>query len=233
MGSFATTARPEEDWTAISSQNRWMGVVFRGEPDARIYPAAYNRDGESVYNALWAVQSRGALIAQKLKASRRVDEWRVYFSKAGLTPPVTEGRWIFTAAPGAYTAVHVVRGAFAWIDEPKEKFGRWVRCADETSPVIVEVAAKSDFPDLAAFQRALLGRTPTLDGEVLSYTGRQGDRLTLFLDQRQPPQIKGRPVDLSPPRVYDSPFVQSAWDSGLVTVQKGGRRVVLDFNVER
>jgi len=78
-----------------------------------------------------------------------------------------------------------------------------------------------------------LDRTPTLDGEVLSYSGLQGDRLTLFLDQRQPPQINGRPADLSPPRVYDSPFVQSTWDSGLVTAQKGSRRHVLDFNSER
>ena len=68
---------------------------------------------------------------------------------------------------------------------------------------------------------------------VLSYSGLQGDRLTLFLDQRQPPPINDRPADLSPPRVYDSPFVQSTWDSGLVTVQKDSRRHVLDFNTER
>lgn len=28
----------------------------------------------------------------------------------------------------------------------------------------------------------------------------------------------------------DSPFVQSRWDSGLVTIQKGGRKLTLDFH---
>jgi hypothetical protein len=210
-----------------------MGVVFRGDPDARLFPAAVNRAGESVYNAFWAVQSRGTLIAQKLQASRRVDQWRVYFSKSGLAAPATQGRWVFTEAPGAFAAVHVVRGEFTFLKESTDRFGRWLQCTDVTSPVIIEVAPKSAWPDFPAFQRAVLGRAPQLDGEVLSYTGLQGDRLTLFLDQHQPPQINGRPVDLSPPRVYDSPFVQSAWDSGFVTVQKGARRHLLDFNAER
>ena len=134
---------------------------------------------------------------------------------------------------GSFAAVHVVRGAFTFLEESTDRFGRWLQCADATSPVIIEVATTSDWPDLAAFRRALLDRIPTLDGEVLSYSGLQGDRLTLFLNERQPPQINGRPADLSPPQVYDSPFVQSTSDSGLVTVQKGSRRYVLDFNAER
>jgi hypothetical protein len=233
MGSFASTARPNADWAAISSQERWMGVVFRGDPDARVCPVAVNRKGGAVSNGFWAVQARGALIAQKLQTSRGADEWRVYLSKSGLAALVTEGRWLFTEAAGAFAAVHVVRGEFTFLKESTDRFGRWLQCADATSPVIIEVATKSDWPDLAAFRRALLDRTPTLDGEVLSYSALQGDRLTLFLDQRQPPQINGRPADLSPPRVYDSPFVQSTWDSGVVTVQKGSRRHVLDFNAER
>jgi hypothetical protein len=230
MGSFLQEPRPEDDWTAISAQNRWIGVVFRGETDARIYPAALNRENESVYHAHWSVQSRGTLIAQKLPTSRRVDEWRVYFSRAGLTAPTREGRWIFTAAPHAYAAVHVVRGDFAFVDEPKEKFGRWLHCADVTTPVILEVAPKSAHASLADFRRAVLARPIVLDGATLTYTGLGGDRLTLFTDQSQPPRINDRPADLAPARVYDSPFVQSAWDSGVVTIQKDARRVVLNFN---
>jgi hypothetical protein len=233
MGSFATTARPEEDWAAISSQNRWMGVVFRGNPDARIYPAAINREGKSVYNAFWAVQSRGTLIAQKLKASRRVEEWRVYFSKSGLAAPAVEGRWVFSEAPGSFAAVHVVRGEFNFLKESTDRFGRWLQCADDSTPVIIEVGSKANWADLAAFKRAVLARGPRIDGEVLACTGLPGDELTLFLDQSRPPLINGRPVDLSPPRVYDSPFVQSPWDRGIVTVQKGRRRHVMDFNAER
>lgn len=33
-----------------------------------------------------------------------------------------------------------------------------------------------------------------------------------------------------PKKVYDSPFVQSDWDSGVVTIQFGDKKRVLDFN---
>jgi hypothetical protein len=158
-----------------------MGVVFRGDPDIRVCPVAVNRKGGAVSNGLWAVQARGTLMAKKLQASRGADEWRVYLSKSGLAAPVTEGRWVFTEAAGAFAAVHVVRGEFTFLKESTDRFCRWLQCADATSPVIIEVATTSDWPDLAAFRRALLDRTPTLDGEVLSYSGLQGDRLTLFL----------------------------------------------------
>jgi hypothetical protein len=40
MGSLLCEARPSQDWTAISAQNRWQGAIFRGATDARIYPRA-------------------------------------------------------------------------------------------------------------------------------------------------------------------------------------------------
>jgi hypothetical protein len=230
MGSFLLAARPADDWSAISAQNRWIGVVFRGETDARIYPAAVNRENESVYNAHWSVQARGTLIAQQLPTNRRVDEWRVFFARAGLAVPAATDGWWFTSAPHAYAAVHVVRGESALVDEPRDKFGRWLRCADATSPVIVEVAPHSAHASLDDFRRAVLARPVTLTGATLTYTGLGGDRLTFFTDQSQLPRINDRPVDLAPARVFDSPFVQSDWDSGVVTIQKDGRRVVLNFN---
>ncbi|MSU49396.1 MAG: hypothetical protein EXS37_09975 [Opitutus sp.] len=230
MGSLLTEARPEEDWAAISSQNRWTGVIFRGDPDARIYPATVNRAGESIYNGHWEVQAAGTLIAQKLKTSRRVDEWRVWFAKSGLSAPVREGGWVFAEAAGAYAAVNVVRGEAAFLAEGTEKFGRWLACADDSTPVIVEVAPKSNGQDYAAFRRAILARSVALEGGVLTHTSLKGDRFTFFVDQSRPPEVNGRPVDLEPAHVFDSPFVQSLWNSGVVTVQKGARSIVLDFN---
>ena len=43
-------------------------------------------------------------------------------------------------------------------------------------------------------------------------------------------EINGKPVELAPVKVYDSPFVQSEWDSGVVTIQFGDEKRVLDFN---
>jgi len=48
MGTPMTAARPLEDWAAISAQNRWQGLIFAGEHDARIVPGVigFGRDVE-------------------------------------------------------------------------------------------------------------------------------------------------------------------------------------------
>jgi hypothetical protein len=230
MGSLLTEARPEDDWAAISSQNRWTGVIFRGDPDARIYPATFNRDGESIYNGHWTAQSAGTLIAQKLPTSRRADEWRIWFSKAGLSAPRREGRWVFAESPGAFAAVHVARGDFSLPDEAVEKFGRWLVCNDETSPVIIEVMPKNAYESMEAFRRAVLARPVAITGEMLTYGSLRGDRFSFPVDQSTAPLINGHPVNLTPRQVYESPFVQSAWNSGIVILQKGNRSLTLDFN---
>ena len=108
--------------------------------------------------------------------------------------------------------------------------GRVLKCTDDYSPVIIEVARKADFSTLADFRKVVLGLPLKLESNVLTYTGLGGDRFTFFTDQSRPPQINGRPVDYSPSKVYDSPFVQSDWDSGVVTIQKGARKLVMNFN---
>jgi hypothetical protein len=42
--------------------------------------------------------------------------------------------------------------------------------------------------------------------------------------------VNGQRVNYAPGKVYDSPFVQSDWDSGVVTIQKGARKLILNFN---
>jgi hypothetical protein len=36
-------------------------------------------------------------------------------------------------------------------------------------------------------------------------------------------------VNLAPPRGYDSPFIRSDWNSGLIYIRKGDDTAVLDF----
>jgi hypothetical protein len=252
MGSLLCEARPATDWFTGSSQNRWQGVIFRGATSARIYP--YIETDHSTYNAQWAVQRRGTLIAQKLRTSVGTQGLRVWFSKDGLTAPVKEGDWFLSEAAGAWAAVRVVSGEAEFAPEPpaaaKKKaapkknadddeegeslpnkpHGRVLQCTDDYSPVIVEVARKADFPTLDDFRKAVLALPLKLENNVLTYTGLGGDRFTFFADQSQPPQVNGQPLDYSPAKVYDSPFVQSDWDSGVVTIQKGGRKLVLNFS---
>jgi hypothetical protein len=250
MGSLLCAARPASDWTTISSQNRWHGVIFRGAMNARIYP--YCETDHSSYNQQWAVQHKGTLIAQKLKTSQHADELRVWISEAGLTAPVAESGWYFTEAAGAWAAVRVISGETKLIPPaapakkkkpvPKASTsddgdavdsvanGWLLQCSDEWSPVIIEAATKSDYPTREAFQKAIEARDVKSESGRLTYTALSGDRFVFLTDQTELPRVNDVPVILAPARVYDSPFVQSDWKSGVVTIQKGNRKLVLNFN---
>ena len=228
MGSLFCDALPGDAWNAISSQNRWHGAIFAGDRNARIYP--YCETKKSHYNAHWAVQKRGTLIAQKLKTSKNATQQRVWFSREGLSKPIQVGAWYFAEADSAYAAVRVVSGEAAFEEESTDERARILTFADDLSPVILEVARKADFPDFETFRDTVKALPLQFDGTILIYTGLSKDRFKFFADQSRRPQINGSQVDLGPEKVYDSPFVQSDWDSGLVTIQFGDKKRVLDFN---
>ena len=43
------------------------------------------------------------------------------------------------------------------------------------------------------------------------------------------PTINGKPVDYTPPKVLESPFLNADFDDGVVTIRKGSKKKVLDF----
>ena len=237
LGTSMVEARPSTDWTNISSQNRWEGAIFGGHRTARVFVQPLKPPRGSVYNANWSVQQRGVLVVQRLRGSNAKGQ-RVWFDAS--LRRVETGGWVLAEAPRAYAAVRVVEGGTAWepdtVEQHHEGSGRtdlgvWLRCLDEFSPVILEVARKSDFPDLAAFQRAIQDNPLNWASRRLDYTSRiHHTTLTLFADFTRPPLVEGQPVKYTTPRVYDSPFLQSEFGSGIVTIQTGEQRVVLDFN---
>ena len=100
------------------------------------------------------------------------------------------------------------------------------------SPVIIEAGRRSDYESFAAFQAAAMAQSLSFKESVLTYQTLGGDRLTFYTGQSRLPQINGAVVDLAPEKVYDSPFLQSKWDSGEVTIQCGEEKRILDFNEE-
>jgi hypothetical protein len=229
LGTSMLEARPVQDWVRISCQNRWHGAIFAGHPNARIVPQVQARDHRTAVNAQWSVQSRGTLICQKLNASKDSGTMRVWFSKDGLTKPVEENGWVFVESPGAHAAARVVEGTATW-EEPSDRYaGSWLRCAEPFTPVILEVAPKSDFSNPAAFRAEVKALPLQRKSAVLTYRGLGGDAFTFYTDHSKPPRINGKPVDYAPPNAFDSPFVQGAWNGGVITIRKGNRSLRLDF----
>ncbi len=239
MGTSMVEALTAKDWAGMSSQNRWEGAIFAGHPTARIYVQTRGNTGTgSSYNANWSVQKRGVLIVQRLKTANAKGQ-RVWFDGA-LTRAERDG-WVFAEAPQAYAAVRVVNGDRTWKPDAPEMHhgdkvralanGMWLECADEFSPVIIEVARKADCKDFAAFQASTLGNALKWENHRLDYTSALNHAtLTLFADYSQVPQVDGVPVNYAPKKAYVSPFIEGDFGSGVVTLRKGDRKLVLDFN---
>ncbi|MFA5687607.1 MAG: hypothetical protein WC959_00410 [Kiritimatiellales bacterium] len=241
MGALLTEARPTRDWVAISSQNRWAGVVFSGHPDARVYSTTYNKKEQSILNGFWAVQSKGTMISQRInqtlsnKTDERisgeghVDDWRVFFSNAGLSTPEKEGQWIFAEANDTYVGVCIVEGD-AELSTTPEKFGHWFICKEPYTPVIIEAGQKSDYESFEAFRNKALSQSLTFKKSVLTYKSLNSDTMVFPADQTRLPEINGKTINLAPELVYDSPFVQSVWDSGIISIQFNHHQLTLNFN---
>jgi len=231
MGTSMFEARPSNDWTLISGQNRSHGVIFAGHVKAAILPQCEKNESNRSYNAQWSVQKKGTLITQKLEKNVRAFRSMVWFAADGLSEPIEDNGWIFAESAGAYAAVRVVDGGYGWeeVDERRAK-GKWLFCENEYTPVILEVDQKSNYASFEAFRAKVNANTLTFKDRVLQYTGLSGDAFTFYADYSKVPKINNTPVNYAPPKVYDSPFLKADWNSGLVHVQKGDRQLVLDFN---
>ncbi|MDE0834780.1 MAG: hypothetical protein OSA84_00330 [Akkermansiaceae bacterium] len=234
IGTPMTEARPLKDWAAISSQNRWQGVVFSGEHDARIVPIVRPKDNRVALNAQWSVQSKGSLITQKLKHNKGGAEMIVWISSEGLTAPVEEEGVVFVEADGAYAAIRVAKGGFKWM-KGEYKTDRFIPDNatmipnDQYAPVILEVMAKTDVADFDAFKAKAKACEVRMDGTLLSYKTIYGDQLSFDTSGKKAPKINGKTVNYAPENVFESPFLNADYDSGVVTIRKGERKKVLDF----
>lgn len=240
LGTLMTEARPVGDWVRISSQSRWQGVIFEGDGDPRIVPVPRPANNRVAYNQFWSVQSKGSLITQKLETSEGAAEMMIWMSKKGLGSPVAEDDVVFVEAPGAYAAIRVARGGFELeervIKGTKEVGtpfstppGHIMTPEDEYAPVILEIMSKTDAKSFDEFKAKVKAGRPQFDGAVLRYRTIHGDELTLDTSFKRTPTINGKPVNYAPDKVFESPFLNSDYNSGIVTISKGDRRKVLEF----
>ncbi len=242
IGTLMTEARPNKDWVAISAQSRWQGVIFGDSPATRIVPVVRPEGrARDVLNGHWSVQSKGSLITQKLKGNKAGGPMIVWMPLEGMGKPVREGDVVFVETDGAYAAIRVVGNTFKLMEKEVSNPsiegptrvappGRVIQPEDAFTPVILEVMAKKDVASFDAFKAKVKSSQPEMKGSLLVYRTIYGDILTFDTGQKRIPLINGKPVDYTPRKVLESPFLNADYDSAVVTIQKGEQRKVLDFN---
>ena len=234
MGMSQVDLLPDDNWVAFSSQNRWNGIIFGGHETARIFThRPYPVDGRSVYNAEWGVQHKGAMLLQRITEHKNAVGQMVWFDYALNREEV--GGWIFAEAPRAYAAVRIVDGSWTWVPDSIEFqrtpttgiLGEWAVLNDQYSPVIIEVARKQDYADMAAFQTEILANPLAWDGTRLDYTSTAyATTLTLFADESAAPRVNGTTIDNTPAENYTAPYLQGDFAGGPVMIQYGDERTV-------
>ena len=229
-GTLFCEAQPYEEWTMISSQNRWVGIIFNDEPDARIFAQCKTDKRERAYNQFWCIQKKGSMIVHKLKDqihSRGAGDMQIWISKAGLSEPEEKNGWVFVKNNGSFAAIRCINGGYSW---KKIKSGQWLVCDNPYSPVIMEIARKADFTNFEVFKNRIQNLKYAINGELLTYHSLNDDLLTLPINYKGLPKVNGIELNLSPNMGMVSPFVQSEFNSGVIKIQKGNRQLTLDFN---
>ncbi len=239
---LGTNMRPPHDvraWAAGSAQSWWHGLLLQhpGTPyPQRVVPTViYDRDsmGEQ-----YAIQSRGSFMTRKLNDawSPNRDNSRLpmgVFISDGLRRHTSlEGDFIFIDSHTTWVAVRAAGGVFAPANdvlEPRHsRAGTFYGLSDDTMPVIIEAAERSDYPSFEAFKNAARAAALRQSDGAYHYESLSGDTLSMF-DDRARPTINGTAIDYTPDVAYQSRYVLSQWDSGVVTVAVNGNRHVLDF----
>jgi len=211
---------------------RWQGVVFASDPLARIgfEVKPENTKDWHGFNPFFSVQDRNILITQKWvpvppnPSLSKPSYLRVYFSPT-LDEVQEEDGWIFAKDGAAYAALKVVAGGFKWTppwkhaDSVRNHNLSFITLNTENAPVILIVNQAADYGnDFAAFKTAVKAQPVRHADGVLHFA-----TITFYGPSR--PSL----VNLAPSRGYDSPFIRSDWNSGLIYIRKGNDTELLDF----
>lgn len=231
MGSHGIDTTANVNWQDRSQ--RWQGLVFANHPLARI-----SMDGKSdsnvksgyISNPFNTIQDRNLMVTVKWGPviDKKVDPnpW-IYFS-ASLDLVEERGGWVFVKSGEAYAAVKVVDGytwLASWQHSDRLQPKSFVRLRKAESPVITIANDAADYGNnFGAFKQAVLAQPMRWSGGALTFATIRHD------GPRKAGAIDGRPVNLQPVRLNDSPFLRSDWASGVFYFRKGDETLKLDFS---
>ncbi len=236
IGSFALD--PAIVYAPQSAQNRWQGVAFEGDRAARLGPyiARIARNGrleaeQRVLDGFASLQDRNVLITQRA-TDKGGPNIRVEIPVSRTFDGVAEeDGWIFFKEGASFGAIRIMAhgpDAYQWrapADKNPDTEKNVVALRDPDSPIIIVANQASDYgDDFERFKTALKKQKIEYDRQVLRFAD-----LTFYGPQKIGRRA-GATVDLSPPRLYDSPFIRSDWGSGRIFMRFGNDAAVYDFS---
>jgi hypothetical protein len=182
----------------------------------------------------------------------------IFFSE-NLDRIVEKEGWIFVEHGNAYLALRVVIGEYSqgWTilkDEaspgPTSELildsYEWneertmIRLKDNFAGMIFEASRRDHYQTLELFMADVLDNFILLDKtvvpgyHVLRYKGcgENAKEIYFNLANNEMPMVGGKRVDYSPGMLFESPYLKSEYQSGLVKISKEKQQLMLDFNAD-
>jgi len=213
-------------------------------------------------NVMLVQQSRGFSLIDPdwfPTKSRANQECAVYFGD-NLDRIVEKGGWIFVEHGDALLALKVVMGEYAqgWtILKDQASPGqtselvndsyqwsadkKWIRLKDNYAGMIFEASRHVHHKTLEIFMDDVLDNSLALDKtvvpgfHVLRYKGCGDNAKEIYfnLANNEMSMIDWQRIDYAPDMVFDSPYLKSTYNSGIVNITKGEEEMHLDFNSMR
>jgi len=233
LGNSHTDKDLDECYPALTSQNQYCAIQFASGVDARIVPQCLGLNNGKTYLQHQAIQHKNVQIVQRNKNGKQTGPMRVYFAKGMKDRLQERDGWFFLEEGNAFLAVKAFSSADAspcpttWDNE------FWLRPQDPDAPVVFVAGRKPKFRTLGDFMTYVGKLAVRAEGNRLTVAGADTDgaqcSLTLLTDLSGVPEVNGKPINFTPASLYDSPYLNSEYGSGIVTIKKGARQRVLDF----
>jgi hypothetical protein len=247
MGSWMLDTR--ENYAAINTQNRWQGVIFPTGVDRRVFPQSRGLKNGKTYSQHLAVQYRNVMLVTNHPKAKQTGELRVFFPKAIQQKVTEEKGWIIVHEGESWLGVRFLDQAGATAKNytfestdlkmkvketsRKNEPGSWMLPKEKSATMAMVLSREKDHKTLKEFIAYLESHSHEADkgGGSYSYVDDLGENIKLDLGRKlNIPTINGKPVDLYPQKVFDSPYMSSDHRSGVVTLKKGKEEMILDFN---
>lgn len=221
-------------WYARHEQHEW-DLTFAGDTRARLF--THHPGLDRFEHGYWTgdircgcsrfFQNRSALIAlYDIQPDQPYQFIHAYAPEDAFDDVRHQDGWIFVRKGAAAAGLTMLNGHSP---APEGEFaGCEIRSAGPVNAAVCEAGAVNDFGSFDAFVSEILGNPVRFDpaARTVSYHSRRNGKL--YLDGTGVRQLDDTDAELDYP-LFDCPYLQSEWGSGVIEIMVDGRQLTLDF----
>lgn len=221
MSSLMQDEREQLIW--LSAQNRWAGMVFSGDTEARMY-IRYESDEVAIYKPMHIVQ-KGSVMLTKNVSDIPVGLYISDFDSE--KELVLEDGWLFGEIQSCYYAVKQVDGGMYIRD------GRIV-FKNNNEPIVTDIKSKREYKSLDDFKEHIHKNLLVKVGDFVFYQDIEkltdGVGFNYESDKDDYRMVCGDNMRFDSDMMIDNPYIKAVFNSGIIDAGITGKKIRYDFN---